>query len=105
MKQLEEIGTCPACEFSLIMYKTSNYKRFVKCDSCGMSYPVPKRGKISNSALTCPKGGFPVLIISRPNQKSYFWADQPCFNCIQYDKCEAIKMLISEFEELGVNGY
>ena len=105
MKAIDEIGTCPFCDFSLIMYKTNSYKRFVKCDFCGVSYPLPKRGKISNSALTCPKSDFPVLIVSLPNQKSYFYADQPCFNCIQFDKCEVVNMLVAEFKELKVNGY
>ncbi|TFG24940.1 MAG: hypothetical protein EU533_01620 [Promethearchaeota archaeon] len=105
MKLLDEIGTCPICEFSLMMYKTNNYKRFVKCDSCGVSYPLPKRGKISNSALTCPKSNFPVLIVTQPNRKSFFWADQPCFTCIKFEKCEVVELLISEFTALGVNGY
>ncbi len=55
MKKIEEIGTCPICESILFLYKTSNYKRFVKCEACGISYPVPKRGKIEISGLNCPK--------------------------------------------------
>lgn len=105
MKQLQEIGTCPACQCSLMMYKTKNYKRFVKCDACGTSYPIPKRGKISNSALECSKSGFPLLIVERTNQPAYFWSDQPCFTCIDFDKCSNVKILVSEFEELQVYGY
>ncbi len=88
-----------------MMYKTNNYKRFVKCDACGVSYPIPKKGKISNSALECPKGSFPLLIVERANQPAYFWSDQPCFTCIDFDKCSKVKILVSEFKELQVYGY
>lgn len=105
MKPVEEIGNCPNCECSLIMYKTKNYKRFIKCDVCELSYPLPKRGKISSSALTCPKTSFPILIIEKPNQKAYFWSDQPCFSCIAFDKCTVIQELTTEFREMQVYGY
>ncbi|MCK4381940.1 MAG: hypothetical protein KAW66_01475 [Candidatus Lokiarchaeota archaeon] len=105
MKKIEEIGTCPQCECSLNIYKTNNYKRFVKCDICGTSYPLPKRGKISNSALDCPKSKFPLLIVEKPNQPAYFWSDCPCFTCIDYESCSIVKELILEFKELQVYGY
>ena len=105
MRQLAEIGTCPNCDCSLSMYKTKNYKRFVKCDICGLSYPLPKRGSISNSALLCPKSRFPLLIVDRKDQQAYFWTDQPCFSCVSYDKCVRVKDLITEFKELSVYGY
>ncbi|NHJ19629.1 MAG: hypothetical protein EAX91_01710 [Candidatus Lokiarchaeota archaeon] len=105
MKKVEEIGTCPDCSCSLTIYKTSNYKRFVKCDICNVSYPLPKSGKISNSALECPKNKLPLLIVEKPNQIAYFWVDQPCFSCIDYDRCPIVKDLISEFKELQVYGY
>ena len=87
------------------MYKSNNYKRYVKCEICGISYPLPKRGSISTSALECPLTGFPVLIVDRKDHCAYFWSDQPCFNCIQYDSCKIIQSLISEFKELKVYGY
>jgi hypothetical protein len=72
---------------------------------CGASYPLPKRGKISNSALECPKSKLPLLIVEQANQSAYFWVDQPCFSCIDYDRCRIVKDLISEFKELQVYGY
>ncbi|MFX1268412.1 MAG: hypothetical protein ACFFAK_10680 [Promethearchaeota archaeon] len=105
MKKLEEIGICPKCKCSLTMYKTSNYKRFVKCEICKISYPLPKKGKISNSAMNCPRNNFPILIIERPYQPAYFWTDKPCFSCIDYDRCVIIHGLKSEFKELEVYGY
>ena len=105
MKKIEELGICPNCDCTVNTYKTNNYKRFAKCEICGLSYPLPKRGKINNSALICPHSGFPLLIIERPNQKAYFWADKPCFSCIGVDSCQPIKELITEFKELEVYGY
>jgi len=105
MRKIEEIGECPKCHCSLTMFKTSNYKRFVKCEICGISYPLPKRGKISSSAMECPETGFPILIVDKKGYPAYFWTDQPCFNCIKSDKCKAIKNLILEFKELKVYGY
>jgi len=105
MKRLEEIGTCPNCECSISMFKTSNHKRFAKCDACGISYALPKRGELFNSVLTCPKRHFPILIVERKGQQAFFWADQPCFNCIAYDNCQPIRELITEFKDLEVYGF
>ncbi len=105
MKKIEEIGTCPICESILFLYKTSNYKRFVKCEACGISYPVPKRGKIEISGLNCPKSNMPLLIIEKKEGKSYFWAAEPCFNCLTRSSCESVQLLIKEFEELNIHGY
>jgi hypothetical protein len=105
MKKLKEIGICPNCDCTLSMFKTNNYKRFVKCEICGMSYSLPKRGSISNSAMICPRSNVPILIVEKIQQKAYFWADQPCFNCIASDKCRDIEELINEFKELEVYGY
>ena len=105
MRKLDEIGECPQCQCSISIYKTNNYKRFAKCEICGLSYALPKRGSLSNSALICPRNNFPILIIEKRDHKAYFWTDQPCFNCIKYDKCETIKDLIAEFEELEVYRY
>ncbi len=105
MKKIEELGICPNCDCTVYLYKTNNHKRFAKCEICGLSYALPKRGSINNSALVCPQSGFPLLIIERPDQKAYFWADKPCFSCIGIDSCQPIKELIEEFKELEVYGY
>lgn len=105
MKKLDEIGICPNCDCSISTFKTNNYKRFAKCEICGLSYALPKRGSINNSTLSCPRNNLPILIIEKINHKAYFWTDQPCFNCIKYDNCRIIKELINEFTELQVYGY
>lgn len=105
MRKLDEIGICPHCDSTISIYKTQNYKRFAKCEICGTSYALPKRGSISNSALICPQNNYPLLIIDRKDQHAYFWTDRPCFDCVQYDKCETVKELIREFTELQVYGF
>lgn len=105
MRELMEVGTCPKCGLSIMAYKTNSYKRFAKCEECGTSYPLPKRGSLEYSALVCPETQYPILIVNRKNQEAYFWADRPCFTCTKYDKCQPIKELIAEFKELEVYGY
>ncbi len=105
MRRIEELGTCPNCECTISMFKTNNYKRFAKCEICEMSYPLPKRGKISNSSLLCPREKVPILIVEKEKNKAYFWADKPCFSCIDFDRCKLIQELVSEFTELQVYGY
>jgi len=105
MRKIEEIGTCPGCGCSISSFKTGNYKRFAKCEVCDMSYALPKSGSLSNSALICPQSKFPILIVEKKDQKAYFWADGPCFSCIEFDRCSPIKELIEEFTELKVYGY
>ncbi|MFX0073132.1 MAG: hypothetical protein ACFFAO_18795 [Candidatus Hermodarchaeota archaeon] len=105
MKKLEEMGICPNCSCSISIFKTNNYKRFAKCEICGLSYPLPKKGKILNSALICPIKNLPLLIVDRNSQKAYFWVDNPCFSCIEVDKCKQLNELKNEFRELKVYGY
>ena len=105
MNKIDEIGICPNCDCTISIFKTQNYKRFAKCEICGISYALPKKGSISKSALICSKNKFPLLIIESQNQPAYFWTDGPCFSCVKYDKCETVKGLITEFKEVKVYGY
>jgi ssDNA-binding Zn-finger/Zn-ribbon topoisomerase 1 len=105
VREIEELGSCPKCDCSIIMYKTRSYKRFAKCDVCEISYPLPKRGSISNSALVCPKTKFPILIVEKRNSKAYFWSDRPCFTCTEMRNCGPVKTLEEEFAALEVHGY
>ena len=110
MRELKEIGECPKCGCSIIMFKTNQYKRFAKCEECGYSYPLPKRGTISNTGELCELSKVPLMVIenaknSRNKNGSYFWAHQPCFNCMNLDKCEIIKELEEEFKEFEEFGF
>ena len=103
MRVLFEIGECP-CGLSIMAFKTSNHKRFAKCEDCGFFYSLPKAGSIEHSGLKCPKTNIPVLIIkpsnhSRIKKKAYLWAEGPCFTCTEQDKCEVHKDMLEEFIE------
>ncbi len=105
MRMLKEIGECPECGCSLMIYKTKNtYRRFGKCENveCDISYGLPKAGSIETSGLKCPKTKFPVLIIravGRNKHRPYSWGKTPCFDCTQFDKCNVVKDLVQEFKE------
>ena len=99
MRQIKELGDCPKCGCTLWIYKTKQYKRFVKCEICGLSYPLPKAGKISNSALECERYKVPLLIVEKNKNKPYYWSQTPCFDCVKHDKCENVKMLDEEFKD------
>ncbi|MBD3212367.1 MAG: hypothetical protein GF311_07150 [Candidatus Lokiarchaeota archaeon] len=105
MREIEEIGDCPKCKCSIMMYKTSSYKRFAKCEICGDSYPLPKRGRIEETGEKCPEHRYPILIIQKGSNKAYFWTDRPCFTCKHADTCIEIIKLQTEFKDLKVYGY
>jgi len=105
MKKISELGICPHCGSDINAYKTKSHKRFAKCGGCNISYPLPTRGTMINSALECPIKKFPIIIIDVKDRQAYFWAEGPCFNCKVFEHCERIQELKNEFTELKVYGY
>ena len=99
------------------MYKTKQYKRYAKCDNpdCpgvngnngGLSFPLPKRGRIIPTALLCPITLSPILTVAKSTHskrmhKAYWWtAKGPCFTCKYFQSkalpCKPIKELKVEF--------
>ena len=64
------VGTCAVCAEAgrhgdLVAHKSEKTgKRFIRCtnyDECGVSYPLPQRGKLSATGETCPHCGAPVV--------------------------------------------
>ena len=51
----------------LIAHKSERSgKRFIRCtnyDECGVSYPLPARGKLTATDETCPECGAPMIIV------------------------------------------
>ena len=67
------VGACPVCaaagrEGQLVAHKSERtLKRFVRCtnyDLCQTSYPLPQRGKLSATGLTCPDCGAPLVDVT-----------------------------------------
>ena len=68
-----KVGECPVCAEAgrhgdLIAHKSEKSgKRFIRCtnyDECGVSYPLPQRGKLEATGETCPECGAPMVIVN-----------------------------------------
>ena len=68
-----EVGVCHACAEAgrtgkLIAHKSERTgKRFIRCtnyDDCGISYPLPQRGKLEATGEECPDCGAPMVIVT-----------------------------------------
>ena len=67
-----KVGECKVCAEAgrhgdLIAHKSERSgKRFIRCtnyDDCGVSYPLPARGKLTATDETCPECGAPMIIV------------------------------------------
>ena len=67
-----KVGECKVCAEAgrhgdLIAHKSERSgKRFIRCtnyDECGVSYPLPARGKLTATDETCPECGSPMIIV------------------------------------------
>lgn len=68
-----KVGECKVCAEAgrhgdLIAHKSEKSgKRFIRCtnyDECGVSYPLPQRGKLEATGETCPDCGAPMVIVN-----------------------------------------
>ena len=66
------VGECPVCREAgrhgdLVAHKSERTgKRFIRCsnyDECGVSYPLPARGKLSATGEVCEHCGAPVVVV------------------------------------------
>ncbi|OUO64398.1 DNA topoisomerase I [Collinsella sp. An268] len=67
-----KVGECPTCAAAgrhgdLIAHKSERSgKRFIRCtnyDECGVSYPLPARGKLEATGEVCEHCGAPVVVV------------------------------------------
>ena len=67
-----KVGECKVCAEAgrhgdLIAHKSERSgKRFIRCtnyDECGVSYPLPARGKLTATDETCPECGAPMIVV------------------------------------------
>ena len=68
-----KVGECKVCAEAgrhgdLIAHKSEKSgKRFIRCtnyDDCGVSYPLPARGKLEATGETCPECGAPIVVVN-----------------------------------------
>ena len=66
------VGECPVCKEAgrhgdLVAHKSERSgKRFIRCEhyeECGVSYPLPARGKLSATGEVCEYCGAPVVVV------------------------------------------
>ena len=67
-----KVGECPTCAAAgrhgdLIAHKSEKSgKRFIRCtnyDDCGVSYPLPARGKLEATGEVCEHCGAPIVVV------------------------------------------
>lgn len=81
------VGECSACAQAgrtgqLIAHKSEKSgKRFIRCsnyDTCGTSYPLPARGKLSATGETCPECGAPLVEVVTARGPWKFCVNMDC---------------------------
>ena len=69
------VGECSVCKEAgrhgdLVAHKSERTgKRFIRCenyDECGVSYPLPARGKLSATGEVCEHCGAPIVVVETP---------------------------------------
>ena len=67
-----DVGACPACAEAgrsgrLVAHKSEKSgKRFIRCtnyEECGVSYPLPGRGKLEATGEVCEHCGAPIVVV------------------------------------------
>ncbi len=91
------VGECPACALNglhknLVAHKSERTgKRFIRCenyDECGVSYPLPARGKLEATGETCPDCGAPLVVVATARGP---WKLCPNMSCPSREKKEQTK--------------
>ncbi len=58
----ESFGKCPVCgKGELILHISQAGKRYLKCNICGASAPLPRKGKLVPAKKNCPHCGWPMI--------------------------------------------
>ncbi len=69
------IGKCPVCgKGELIVRRSMAGKRYLKCNSCGASAPLPSKGRLVSAKAICPHCGWPMV-------RRGGWVFCPNLNC------------------------
>ena len=82
-----KVGECQVCAEQgrfgqLIAHKSEKSgKRFIRCtnyDTCGVSYPLPGRGKLTATGETCPDCGAPIVEVTTARGPWKFCVNMDC---------------------------
>jgi len=70
----EIVGKCPRCNNDLYQVRSKRGKRYVRCSKypgCSKSYPLPQRGKIDFTGLSCEVCRSPMIVIYRKGARPF----------------------------------
>ncbi len=61
-EKIANFGRCPVCNAgNLIFWRSASGKRYLKCDKCGASAPMPSKGLITPTKAPCKFCGWPLM--------------------------------------------
>ncbi|MEM0097722.1 MAG: DNA topoisomerase I [Conexivisphaerales archaeon] len=61
-EKIANFGKCPVCGVgNLVFHRSARGKRFLRCDKCGASAPMPSRGLITTTKTKCKSCGWPLM--------------------------------------------
>jgi len=67
LREQNTMGTCPSCDNGIIVaMRSRRNKRFAGCvnyPECRQSYPLPQRGRIEGTGVSCPDCGGPRIAL------------------------------------------
>ncbi|MGC8599657.1 MAG: DNA topoisomerase I [Nitrososphaeria archaeon] len=58
----QSLGKCPVCgKGDLVLHISQAGKRYLKCNVCGASAPLPRKGKLVSAKKSCSYCGWPLI--------------------------------------------
>ncbi len=88
LREQNTMGTCPSCGDGVIVaMRSRRNKRFAGCvnyPDCRQSYPLPQRGRIEGTGVSCEVCGGPrIALYSKGRGKSEFCINMDCASNVE----------------------
>ena len=88
LREQNTMGTCPACgDGAIVAMRSRRNKRFAGCvnyPDCRQSYPLPQRGRIEGTGVSCEVCGGPrIALYSKGRGKSEFCINMDCASNVE----------------------
>lgn len=88
LREQNTMGTCPSCDNGIIVaMRSRRNKRFAGCvnyPDCRQSYPLPQRGRIEGTGVSCPDCGGPrIALYFKGRGRSEFCINMDCASNVE----------------------